>query len=177
MTNKERYNLQVKVARWITALLCFLMVPILADGKDKKCLHTLNWSSGPVTFMVNECFQAMNKQSIMNWGAPIQPFLGMNHCSCVTDAIRTDYPCQEDYSSYVLEGTSDVYVAELSKKCILNGSMGDKVRKAYIDLGGDNATTSDNKSNNIEIPMKVEKSPPPVEPTKDQPTWGDLINK
>ena len=177
MTNKESYNLQVKVARWITALLCFLMVPILADGKDKKCQYPLNWSSGPVTFMVNECFKAMNKQSITSWGAPIQPFLGMNHCSCVTDAIRTDYPCQEDYSKFTLEGTSDVYIAELSKKCILNGSMGDEVKKAYINLGGDNATTSDNKSNNIEIPMKVEKSPPPVEPTKDQPTWGDLINK
>jgi hypothetical protein len=64
--------------------------------------------------------------------------------------------------------------------------MGDEVKKAYINLGGDNATTSDNKSNNIEIPMKVEKAPPleeveadpeVVEPTKDQPTWGDLINK
>ncbi len=54
---------------------------------------------------------------------------------------------------------------------------GRRSKEAYINLGGDNATTSDNKSNNIEIPMKVEKAPPLVEPTKDQPTWGDLINK
>ena len=60
-TGKTTHNLQVKLAKKITALLCFFMVPIIAEGTKCKEVPDLKWASGSIGFMVNECFQSMNK--------------------------------------------------------------------------------------------------------------------
>jgi len=163
-TGKTTYNLQVRLAKKITALLCFFMVPIIAEGTKCKEVPDLKWASGSIGFMVNECFQSMNKISIQNWGAPVHPFLGMNQCSCVTDKIRRKFKCQEEYAKFVDDtGGGRILIEELSKSCILEGAMGEEAKKALME------------ENNSE--SKVEIKEPEETKTTEKMSWDELINK
>lgn len=192
-TSKAVYNLQVRLAKKITALLCFFMVPIIAEGYKCNEVPELKWASGSITFMVNECFQTMNRASIQNWGAPVHPFLGMNQCSCVTDKLRRKFKCQEEYAKFVEDtGGGRDLITEFSKSCILDGAMGEDAKKAFIDAGKKNPDNSTEGGIIIKEEPKVETKP--LEPKVDKPlpeiqdpveeskttkkmSWDDLINK
>ena len=188
-TSKAAYNLQVRLARKITALLCFFMVPIVIEGTSHKyeCneVPDLKWASGSITYMVNECFQSMNRASIQNWGAPVHPFLGMNQCSCVTDKIRRKFKCQEEYAKYVADtGGGKEFITELSKSCILDGAMGDEAKKAFIEADTKNPDNSTDGGIIIEPKVETKPSEPKVEikqpedaKTTKKMSWDDLINK
>lgn len=184
-TGKTTYNLQVKLAKKITALLCFFMVPIIAEGTECKEVPDLKWGSGPISYMVNECFQSLNKISIQSLGVPMNPFLGMNQCSCVTDKIRRKFKCQEEYAKFVNDtGGGRTLIDELSKSCILEGAMGEEAKKAIIEAVTKNPNNSTDGGIIIEPKVETKPSEPKVEIKEPEDTkttkkmsWDDLINK
>ena len=145
------------------------------------------WGSGPITHMVNECYNTMNRVSVQQWGAPIHPFLGVNQCACVTDKIRKQYACQEQYQDVVNLGQSTSIVKKFSRECILEGAMGDPAREAFIQAEKEMEEAEKQKSTDNTTEKKEEKpQEPKVEikepedakkeaPVDDGPkTWNDL---
>ncbi len=165
MINEEIYN-RLKISSLVFVLSLFYFVPIVAEGKE--CIFKRGWGSGPVAMMVQECFKNLNASSIQEFGAPVIPALGINQCSCVVDEMRIAYECQEDYMTFTNESPKNSYnfISELSKKCIMNGAMGPKVREELLRQL-DNETTSNTKEPVIEESKT----------TKSTPSWSDLINK
>ena len=171
-----------KISKIILILVLFYLVPIHTQGEDvKECDAKVlcGWASGPVTYMVNECFQAMNRASLKNWGAPIQPFLGMNQCSCVTDKIRKKYPCQEDYNKFATKspGSSALLIQKMSVQCIKDGAMGEEARRAYLDGVRElEKEESEKDTPIIKQPSTEEEAKEEAAPL-EQPTWKELSNQ
>jgi hypothetical protein len=179
------------VSKIILTLALFYFVPLPINGHDeKKCPLTKElggWASGPIAFMVNNCYNTMNRVSIQNWGRPIIPFLGLNQCACVVDKTRRRFPCQEHYSEFVALGTSEEQVKEWSKECILEGAMGEEAKQAFIQATEEMEKAEQQKAQDNETaPKQVEPTPPSEEikqpedakkeaPVDDGPkTWKDL---
>jgi len=175
-----------KISKIILTLMLFYLVPIPAHGKECETKDLGGWASGPITYMVNECFQAMNRASLQNWGLPIQPFLGMNQCSCVTDKIRKKYTCQEDYNKFATKspGSSALLIQKISVQCVLDGAMGEEAKQAYLKgLEEIEKAESDNKTDEtikdtptIKQPPAEEEEANPASPLKT-PTWKELSNQ
>ena len=170
-----------KISKILLTLVLFYLVPIQLHGKECQAKHVGGWASGPITFMVNECFQAMNRASMQNWGAPIQPFLGMNQCSCVTDKIRQKYACQEDYNDFATTSPSSsaLLIQKMSVQCVLDGSMGEDAKQAYLN-GRKAQEKSDNKTKTLPEETIIKEPPEDAKEEsapKEQPTWKELSNQ
>ena len=145
--------------------------------KDKTCQHKLKYSTADIYNMVSQCFDHLNLNSIQMFGAPIIPIFGVNQCVCITEKIRKEYECTEDYMAHVIAGTAAEILGEYSKQCILEGAMGDEARKAYIG-GLDNSTKKTPPIEKVPTPKKDEvKNDQPKKENKNPITWDDLINK
>lgn len=152
---------------------------------DKCLLPDMGgWGSGPITHMVNECYNTMNSVSMRNWGAPIHPFLGLNQCACVTDKIRKQYPCQEQYQDVVNLGQSTALVKRFSRECILEGAMGDPAREAFIQAEEEEKQKStDNATEKEEVKPQEPEIKEPEDAKKEAPidnkpkSWKDLSSQ
>jgi hypothetical protein len=144
--------------------------PIL-DSK-KTCKSKLKYQSLALHNMIYQCFQHLNQNSINMFGAPMIPMFGFSQCACITDKIRTNYECAEDYMKSVESGEVGEILGEYSKECIIEGAMGEAARQAYLGAT-DNATKS---KPNYDVPNDTSTKEPKKE-NKNPVTWDDLINK
>ena len=140
--------------------------------ESKKCKSKLKYTTGDLHNMVQQCFNHLNMNSIQMFGAPIIPVFGINQCVCITDKIRKDFECVEDYMIHVEQGTAGEILGKYSIQCILEGAMGEAARKAFLGASPDNATKKDTYPPAIKEDSKKEKTS-----NKKPVTWGDLINK
>tara|TARA_B100000959_G_C14479205_1_gene418477 strand:- start:169 stop:495 length:327 start_codon:yes stop_codon:yes gene_type:complete len=106
--------------------------------------------------------------SIQNFGAPIIPVYGINQCVCLTDKIRREFECVEEYMNLVAKDVVAEVLGEFSKQCILEGAMGEEARKAYI---GATKETPPNETVKPKEDLKKDTS------GKNPKTWDDIINK
>ena len=164
-------------------MLALILVPTIANAQtfcsqisteriqpiqiltSKTCEDKLKYPTSAIYDMVQQCFNHLNMNSIQMFGAPIIPIFGINQCVCITNKIRLNYECMEDYMINVTDGTAGEILGEFSKQCILEGAMGEAARKAYIGASTDNKTT--------EKEEKLKKNTG----NKNPVTWDDLINK
>lgn len=158
MINQGKSTLRT-ISRWVFTLGLFYFVPLVAEGKECE-MGKIGWGSAPITVMVQECFKNLDMASRRNWNAPIRPDIGFAQCSCVTDYIRGEYECQEDYSAHANEHPTNAAktITKFSHQCIKNGAMGPEVKKAYEE--------DEQKSKNMKSPTE-----------KKSPSWNDIINK
>ena len=101
MINQGKSTLRT-ISRWVFTLGLFYFVPLVAEGKECE-MGKIGWGSAPITIMVQECYKNLDMASRRNWNAPIRPDFGIAQCACVTDYIRAEYKCQEDYSAHANE--------------------------------------------------------------------------
>lgn len=143
--------------------------PIL-DSK-KTCKSKLKYQSLALHNMIYQCFQHLNQNSINMFGAPIIPMLGFSQCACITDKIRTNYECAEDYMKSVESGEVGEILGEYSKECIVEGAMGKAARDAYLGALKKNPLPVEPKNEETKnnLPKKTNK--------ESKVTWDDLINK
>ena len=160
---KQRLN------RLIIAL-ALLLVPTAVNSKT--CEDKLKYPTAALHNLVQSCFQHLNMNSIQMFGSPIIPIFGINQCVCITDKIRKDFECVEDYMIHVEQGTAGEILGKYSIQCILEGAMGEAARKAFLGASPDNATKKDTYPPAIKEDSKKEKTS-----NKKPVTWGDLINK
>ena len=180
----QKIQIMRRLSKIILTLVLLYLVPIQAQGEDaKECMvkdkALGGWASAPITYMVNECFQAMNRASLQNWGLPIQPFLGMAQCSCVTDKIRQKYTCQEDYNDFALKSppSSALLIQKISVECVLEGAMGEEAKQAYLKgLEEIEKAESDNKTEEPVIKEPPSDDAKPASPSI-QPTWKELSSQ
>ena len=118
----------------------------------------IGWGSAPITIMVQECYKNLDMASRRNWNAPIRPDFGIAQCACVTDYIRAEYKCQEDYSAHANEHPMNAskIITKFSRQCIKDGAMGPEVKKAYEEDEQENTS---------------------AQPQEKSPSWNDIINK
>ena len=168
----QRLQIIRRVSKTILVLVLFYLVPIHAHGAN-KCESKLKYKTLAIHTMVYQCFQHLNANSIQMFGAPMIPMLGFSQCSCITDKIRTNYECTEDYMKTVETGTAGEILGEYSKECIIEGAMGDGARDAYL-----NAVTDD-KGRLVPKDNATKKDTPSVKPkTKGkQLDWKDLSSQ
>ena len=162
MRNLKQITRQ-RLNRLIIAL-ALLLVPTAIHSKT--CEDKLKYPTAALHNLVQSCFQHLNMNSIQMFGSPIIPIFGINQCICITDKIRREFECVEEYMHLVVKDVVSKVLGEFSIQCILEGAMGDEARKAYIG-GMDNST---------------KETPPKEEFKKDTSnqkpiTWDDLINK
>ncbi len=142
----------------------------------KTCKSKLKYVTADLHNMVQSCFEHLNMNSILMFGAPIIPYHGLNQCVCIADKIRTNFECVADYMVLVEANQAGPILGEYSKECILEGAMGEAARKAFIGAGTDNETKNTNP------PATEKKEGPKIEPeifesSKKPVTWDDFINK
>ena len=152
---KQRLN------RLIIAL-ALLLVPTAVNSKT--CEDKLKYPTAALHNLVQSCFQHLNMNSIQMFGAPIIPIFGINQCICITDKIRREFECVEEYMNLVVKDLVSEVLGEFSIQCILEGAMGDAARKAYLG-------ETDNKTIEEKEELKKDTS------NKKPITWDDLINK
>ena len=70
----------------------------------KTCKSKLKYVTADLHNMVQSCFEHLNMNSILMFGAPIIPIFGLNQCVCIADKIRTNFECVEDYMVLVEDG-------------------------------------------------------------------------
>jgi len=174
----------------LTIMLALILVPTIANAQtfcsqisteeriqpiqiltSKTCEDKLKYPTSAIYDMVQQCFNHLNMNSIQMFGAPIIPIFGINQCVCITNKIRLNYECMEDYMINVTDGTAGEVLGEFSKQCIIEGAMGEAARKAYLGAT-DNATKKDTYPPAIKDEPKKEKTS-----NKKPVTWDDLINK
>ena len=156
MINQGKSTLRT-ISRWVFTLGLFYFVPLVAEGKECE-MGKIGWGSAPITIMVQECYKNLDMASRRNWNAPISPDFGIAQCACVTDYIRAEYKCQEDYSAHANEDALNAskVITKFSRQCIKDGAMGPEVKKAY------EADEQENTS---------------ARPQENSPSWNDIINK
>ena len=154
----------------LTIALALLLVPTTIESKT--CEDKLKYPTAAVHNLVQSCFQHLNMNSIQMFGAPIIPVFGINQCICITDKIRREIECVEEYMKLVAKELVTEVLGEFSKQCILEGAMGDGARKAFLNAIPDNSTKEAPKK---EAPKK---EAPKKDTSNQKPiTWDDLINK
>ena len=148
--------------------LALLIVPTAVNSYEKTCEDKLGYPTAAVHNLIQSCFQHLNMNSIQNFGAPIIPVYGINQCVCLTDKIRREFECVEEYMNLVVKDVVAEVLGEFSKQCILEGAMGEEARKAYI---GATKETPPNETVKPKEDLKKDTS------GKNPKTWDDIINK
>lgn len=166
MKLKKKRNLKQITKLHLSSLIIVLALLLVPTAiQSKTCESKLKYATSSLYNMVTQCFQHLNMNSVRMFGFPMIPVHGLNQCACITDKIRLDNECAEDYITAVESGNSGNLMLEYNKQCILEGAMGEAARKAYIGASTDNKT--------IEKEEKFKKNTG----NKNPVTWDDLINK
>ena len=162
----------------LTIAVALLLVPTVVSGKE--CPHKLKYATAHVYNMVLQCFNHLNLNSLRMFNAPIVPHLGINQCVCITEKIRLEFECFEDYMKHVNEDPTGALLGKLSGDCIKEGAMGPDARRAYEQgASSDNSTKTAEPKPKYNEPNDASVKEPKKEETvnKNPLTWGDLINK
>jgi len=139
----------------------------------KKDQPKLKWPSIGIHGFVSECFQQLNMSSIQNFGVPIIPFIGINQCSCILDKIRQRFEYATDYMKEVRAGKSGEIISKHAAECVIDGAMGDEVKKAYLKSLENNSKQKLEKS----LPIEGDTSTNKKDSTTNPITWDELIKK
>jgi len=159
---------QTQYVKKLVIALALLIVPTAVNSYEKTCEDKLGYPTAAVHNLIQSCFQHLNMNSIQNFGAPIIPVYGINQCVCLTDKIRREFECVEEYMNLVAKDVVAEVLGEFSKQCILEGAMGEEARKAYI---GATKETPPNETVKPKEDLKKDTS------GKNPKTWDDIINK
>ena len=159
---------QTQYVKKLVIALALLIVPTAVNSYEKTCEDKLGYPTAAVHNLIQSCFQHLNMNSIQNFGAPIIPVYGINQCVCLTDKIRREFECVEEYMNLVVKDVVAEVLGEFSKQCILEGAMGEEARKAYI---GATKETPPNETVKPKEDLKKDTS------GKNPKTWDDIINK
>ena len=151
-------------------MLALIIVPTTIESKT--CEDKLKYPTAAVHNLVQSCFQHLNMNSIQMFGAPIIPIYGINQCICITDKIRREIECVEEYMKLVAKELVSEVLGEFSKQCILEGAMGEEARRAFIGAT-DNSTKETPPNTTVKPKEELKKDTSNQKPI----TWDDLINK
>ena len=169
MRNLKQITRQ-RLNRLIIAL-ALLLVPTAIHGKT--CEDKLGYPTAAVHNLVQSCFNHLNMNSIQNFGAPIIPVYGINQCVCITDKIRREFECVEEYMNLVMKDVVAEVLGEFSKQCILEGAMGEEARKAYIGATKELEQKETPPNETVKPKEDLKKDTSGQKPK----TWDDIINK
>ena len=159
----------------LTIAVALLLVPTVVSGKE--CPHKLKYATAHVYNMVLQCFNHLNLNSLRMFNAPIVPHLGINQCVCITEKIRLQFECFEDYMIHVNTDPTGALLGQYSGECIKEGGMGPESKRAYEGALPDNSTKVEPKSEpKYDTPNDTSTKEPKKE-KKISVSWDDLINK
>ena len=114
------------------------------------------------------------------FNAPIVPHLGINQCVCITEKIRLQFECFEDYMVHVNTDPTGALLGQYSGDCIKEGAMGPEAKRAFESHRPDNSTKVEPKSEpKYDSPNDASTKEQEKENTDNKKPlgWGDLINK
>jgi hypothetical protein len=175
MKKFQRRNL--KQLSKLTIGLVFLLMLTIANANTivdtKKDQPKPKWPSIGIHGFVSECYQQLNMSSIQNFGVPVIPFLGLNQCSCILDKIRLRFEHATEYMKEVRAGKSGEIISGHAVECVIEGAMGEELKKAYLK------TIENNNKQKLEKPLPIEEdtSTNKKDSTTNPVTWDELIKK
>ena len=159
----------------LTIAVALLLVPTVVSGKE--CPHKLKYATAHVYNMVLQCFNHLNLNSLRMFNAPIVPHLGINQCVCITEKIRLQFECFEDYMVHVNTDPTGALLGQYSIECIKEGAMGPDARKAFESNQSDNATKTEEPKYDSPNDASTKEQEKENTDNKKSLGWGDLINK